>query len=134
MILVDTSVWIEWLRATGSTADKAVQELRGEPQLLATTPPVRMEVLAGVSPRRVAMVSDVLDSAVPLAVESYTDFDTAAELFRAARATGRTVRSLLDCVIAAVAIREQATLLHRDHDFVVLSEVAPGLVCHSTVE
>lgn len=131
LILVDTSAWIEWLRATGSAADHAVQQLRGDPHKIAVTPPVRLEVLAGTPAHAVATVSDILGRAVPLELHASLDFDAAADLYRAARATGRTVRSLTDCVIAAVAIREQAVLLHRDQDFDVLAEVAADLRCRS---
>ena len=48
-------------------------------------------------------------------------------LFRAVRASGETVRTLLDCLIAAVAIRTGAVLVHRDRDFDALARVATDL-------
>jgi hypothetical protein len=49
------------------------------------------------------------------------DFESAAELYRTCRSRGATVRKLIDCLIAAVAIRENASVLHNDGDFEALA-------------
>lgn len=49
------------------------------------------------------------------------DYESGAELYRACRGRGATVRKLMDCLIAAVAIREPATVLHNHRDFEVLA-------------
>jgi predicted nucleic acid-binding protein len=49
---------------------------------------------------------------------------TAATLLRSARSTGRTPRSLLDCLIAAVAIRHDLPLLAADRDFEAIAAVS----------
>jgi predicted nucleic acid-binding protein len=49
------------------------------------------------------------------------DYDAAAALYRTCRQKGQTVRKLIDCLIAAVAIRGDVPILHRDVDFDVLS-------------
>lgn len=134
MTLIDSSAWIEWFRGTGSAADRAIRDLRDELQLVAVTPPVRCEVLAGVAAYAVLKVDAVLRSAIQLDVHPWKDFDTAAELYRAARATGQTVRSLVDCLIAAIVIRTGVRLLHRDRDFDVLAGIAPDLRCWSAVD
>lgn len=133
LTLIDSSAWIEWFRGTGSAADQAVKSLRDEPELVAVTPPVRCEVLAGVAAHAVPMVDAVLRSAIQLDVQPWRDFDTAADLYRAARATGNTVRSLIDCLIAAIVIRTGVTVLHRDRDFDVLAGIAPDLRCWSAM-
>ena len=46
-------------------------------------------------------------------------------LYRAARRAGLTVRSSVDCLIAACAIRHGFTVLHRDRDFPVLAKISP---------
>lgn len=83
--------WVEYLRATGSPADVAL------------TDAVR--------------ASD--DIGVPAA--SPADHETAAALYGAARRTGATVRSLLDCLVAAAALRTDSVLLARDRDFEVIA-------------
>ena len=49
------------------------------------------------------------------------DYDEAAALYRRCRVQGETVRKLIDCLIASVAIRAGASILHNDNDFDVLA-------------
>lgn len=60
-----------------------------------------------------------------LAVEQSLDFRSAAAIYRSARRSGRTIRSTTDCLIAAVAIRNGAEILHRDVDFDVIAGFTP---------
>lgn len=53
------------------------------------------------------------------------DFERASGLYRKCRGKGETVRSMLDCLLAAVAIREGVPLLHNDRDFEVLARHTP---------
>ncbi|MGI8904565.1 MAG: PIN domain-containing protein [Solirubrobacteraceae bacterium] len=46
-------------------------------------------------------------------------------MYRACRRGGETIRTMLDCVIAAVAIREHAELLHHDRDFDAIARHTP---------
>lgn len=81
-----------------------------------------MELLAGVRDQREhARVRARLLALPRLTVRGLADFEAAAELYRTCRAKGATVRRLIDCLIAAVAIRENATVLHNDHDFEILA-------------
>ena len=58
----------------------------------------------------------------PLRVEV---FEEAAELYRSARRAGVTVRSSVDCLIAACALRHDLTVLHVDRDYEALARVSP---------
>ena len=49
------------------------------------------------------------------------DYDQAAILYRQCRVNGETVRKLINCLFAAVAIRNDAVILHQDIDFEVLA-------------
>ncbi|WP_408582440.1 PIN domain-containing protein [Georgenia subflava] len=69
-----------------------------------------------------------------LDVEPHTDFEVAADLDRAVRRTGHTVRSAMDCLIAAVALRHGAVLVRRDRDLRRLASVAPELRCLDTLD
>jgi predicted nucleic acid-binding protein len=95
VILLDTSAWVEFLRATGS-------EVNGR----------RLNALMGRC------------AAVPCISE---DYRIAAEIRRATRRAGASVRSSLDCLIAAVAIRADMSLLHADRDFEAIAR-------HSTLQ
>lgn len=125
--LIDTSAWIEWFRDTHSAAALAVAKIREDPAEIAVTQPVALEVRAGTRRANLHAVDRILDNAVQLSVEPNIDFDVAADLYLAARDIGKTVRSLMDCVIAAVAIRTAAVLVHQDRDFDVLASIAKDL-------
>ena len=84
-----------------------------------------MEVLAGTTTDVVGRVEHLLHSQALLAVDPGLDYHAAADLHRRVRRTGRSVRSLDDCLIAAVALRCDATVTHRDADFLAIAEVAP---------
>jgi predicted nucleic acid-binding protein len=115
VILVDTSAWIEFLRDTGNAACERVDELLGAD--IATSDPIRMEVLAGArDERHLEQLRGLLARASVLATEP-TDFEDAAALYRACRRGGETVRKLIDCLIAATAIRVGVPVLHADADF-----------------
>jgi predicted nucleic acid-binding protein len=127
--LVDTSAWIEWLRDTGSTACRAVQQLREDPVSVAVTQPVQLEVRAGTPADALPRVDRLLGAAIQLDVDPRIDFDVAAGLYRATREAGHPVRSLMDCLIAAVAVRTGAIVVHQDRDFDSLAAVAADLTC-----
>jgi predicted nucleic acid-binding protein len=126
VILADTSAWVEYLRATGSPAHLRLRELVAGEGELATTEVVTMELLAGAATQdEVVRLRRLLLRCQLLPVEGLADYEAAAELYRRCRAGGETVRSLTDCLIAVVAIRHGAALLHRDLDFDVLARHTP---------
>ena len=119
MILIDTSAWIEFLRDTGSSACNRVEAVLERD--IATCDPIRMEVLAGARDEwHLAGLRRLLARATVLPTAS-ADYEEAAALYRLCRRRGETVRSLSDCLIAAVAIRAEVTILHHDRDFTVLA-------------
>ena len=126
MILADTSAWIEYLRATGSSVHLRLHQLIADERELVTTEVVMMELLAGeASPDGVTRLRRLLGRFDVLPVEGLADYEAAAELYRRCRSAGETVRQLTDCLIAAVAMRHGAILLHRDHDFEVIARHTP---------
>jgi predicted nucleic acid-binding protein len=122
VILADTSAWVEYLRATGSPVHLRLRRLIADEGDLVTTEVVMMELLAGeTTPEGVVRLRRLLGRFDLLAVEGLADYEAAAELHRRCRAGGETVRNLTDCLIAAVAVRHGAALLHRDQDFDVIA-------------
>ena len=123
MILVDTSAWVEYDRATASAVDQRLSELIAGDSPIAVTEPVIMEVLAGARSaereddlRRLLLRFDLLrfDAAV--------DFDAAARIYRTCRRAGITPRGLIDCMIASVARRHRAALLAFDTDLARIAD------------
>jgi predicted nucleic acid-binding protein len=118
VILVDTSAWVEYLRATGNWADRRLQSLIENEEDLATTEPVVMEVLAGARDEDHALrLRRLLIGTKLVPVEGLLDFEQAAAVYRQCRSHGETVRRLVDCLIATVAIRAEIPVLHVDSDF-----------------
>jgi predicted nucleic acid-binding protein len=117
VILADTSAWVEFDRATGSPVDRRVAELIDADGPLATTAPVVMEVVAGArDAARELQLRRLLQRFELLAFDAAVDFDGAARIYRRCRAAGVTPRGMIDCMIAAVAWRLDATLLAQDAD------------------
>lgn len=119
MILIDSSAWIEFLRDTSSPVCQRVDALLATS--LATCDAVRMEILAGA--RHAKHLGDLRRL---LARSQYfpttpEDYEQAAALYRTCRRNGETVRKLIDCLIAAVAIRVDVPILHADCDFEILA-------------
>jgi predicted nucleic acid-binding protein len=85
-----------------------------------------MELLAGAdTPARLDAIEKLTNGLPVLGVDPALDFRQAAAVFLAVRRTGRTVRSLIDCVIAAVALRHEVPILHRDADFDAIAACLP---------
>lgn len=126
MILVDTSAWVEFLRATGSPVHLKLRHCLKTGAKLACTEIVAMEVLAGA---RDAEDRDRLRRLLYglrfLAIDGLADYEQAAELYRRCRLAGETPRKLTDCVIAAVAIRTDVPVLSCDSDFFALARHTP---------
>ncbi len=117
MILADTSAWVEYDRATGSPADRRLAELIDTAGPVAITEPVLMEVLAGARDEKLeADLRRLLQRFELLSFDAVADFDGAVKIYRRCRAAGVTPRGMLDCMIAAVAWRQGATLLAHDAD------------------
>jgi predicted nucleic acid-binding protein len=122
VVLVDTSVWIEVFRARAPLDLEALAPLDD----VVTCLPVVQEVLQGFRDEaahrtaRQAMLSlPIVDRPLDQGV-----FDAAIDLYRTARRAGLTVRSSVDCLIAASALRHDLEVLHRDRDFPILARVS----------
>jgi predicted nucleic acid-binding protein len=124
-VLVDTSAWVEYLRGTGSPHNVYLREAIRSDTPLAWTEPVLYELTAGAgSAQRVEELRALLLRGPMLAIAGLHDWEDAAQLYRTARSRGSTVRSSIDCLIAAVAIRTEHPLLTVDRDFDALAEVS----------
>ncbi len=124
MVLADTCAWVEFDRATGSPVHHRLRALIEDDLPLAVCPPVVAEVVAGArTDQREHALRRLLAVAVPLPFDATADVDAGAGVHRRCRQQGVTPRGLLDCVIAAVALRHGATLLCADVDLARVAEV-----------
>ena len=121
MILVDTSAWVEYLRATGSPVDRRLTAMVGR-KPFAITDVIVAELTAGARHAAdVARLRGIVDSAVFYPVRPLFDYETAADLYRVCRGAGVTPRSLADCLVAAVAINNDLEVLAVDRDLAVIA-------------
>lgn len=122
MTLIDTSAWVEYLRATGSATHHQVVSLIASDRPIHTTDPVVMELLAGGRDEaHTDQLRRMLSGCTFIPTEGLADFEEAAALYRQCRQSGETIRVLTDCLIAAVAIRAKVAVLHSDRDFDALA-------------
>jgi len=117
VILVDSSVWIDYLRGVESRQTDRLHGLLGvEP--LAVGDLILTEVLQGTtSERDFKEVMRLLSSLDMLQLGGAEVAIQAARNFRALRDKGVTVRKTIDCIIATRCIMDGVTLLHSDRDF-----------------
>jgi hypothetical protein len=117
MVIVDTTVWVDYLKGA-STPQAEWLELEMGRQRLGLTDLILCQVLQGVrGERRFADVCREL-----LKYEIFTTGGTelaiaAARNYRALRAKGYTVRRTIDCLIATFCLSNGHNLLHNDRDF-----------------
>jgi len=129
VVLVDTSVWIGYLRGTGTRQVRALKELLAGDEVVGVAPIILQEILQGANStarfeewRRYFAGLRCYAPADP--VESHVE---AARLYQACRRAGRTPRSSNDCLIARIAIEHSVFLLHDDRDFERIAEVVADL-------
>ena len=124
MILVDTSAWVEFDRATGSRVDDQLTHLIAYTDEVAVTEPVIMEVLAGAqTDHREHDLRRLMQRFTLLRFDPAIDFDAAIRIYRMCRRAGVTPRGMVDCMIAAVALRRGANVLAADADLTRVGEI-----------
>lgn len=124
MIIVDTSVWIEFFKGSGSSWDRHLNALIRANAPIALTEVIYCEVLQGIRDDAVyTKIRDILQAFPVLYLDGLLSADRAVELYRACRRKGYTIRSTVDCLIAAVCLDAGAELFHHDRDFDVLEKI-----------
>jgi len=123
VVLVDTSVWVEFFRKPSRVDLPTVIDL----DEVVTCLPVLQEVLQGFREEAAFALARDAMLALPMVEAPLQQevFEEAVGLYRRARTQGLTVRSSVDCLIAACALRHGLTVLHRDRDFGFLAQVSP---------
>jgi hypothetical protein len=129
VIVVDTTVWIDFLEARGTSYDRHLSELLESDAPIALVDIVYCEILQGIR-------DDATYDRTRLSLRSHPilqprglqTFERAANLYRAARRRGLTVRRSVDCVIAATCLEAGAAIYHNDRDFDALARVSELVV------
>ena len=123
MLIADTSAWIEYLRGTGSAAHLALRESVSRDQVIVPEP-VKAELLVGArSNEELRALQRMLEHFEVMLMAPRDDFDRAVSLHLQCRTAGVTPRGLIDCTVAAMALRAGVPLLHHDRDFAAMARV-----------
>ncbi len=117
MILVDSSVWIDYFNGTETLATKKLDNLLGV-QPVCTGDLILAEVLQGFRQDLDYQAAKTLLCSLPVhAMLGATMALKSAENFRKLRQQGITVRKTIDTMIATYCIEHELPLLHSDKDF-----------------
>jgi predicted nucleic acid-binding protein len=125
VIVVDTTVWIDFLAGRGTGFDRHLGELVEHDADIALVDIVYGEILQGIRDEDDYHRTRASLRAHPiLRPEGLPTFEMAAKLYRGARRRGFTIRRSVDCVIAATCIENGVELYHNDRDFDALARVS----------
>ena len=117
MILVDTSVWIDFFRGLDLSHVQQLEHMLQQGEDIALCGVILTEILQGIrDDSSFESTRNRLKSLVLLPMTESV-FIQAAVMYRTLRAHGITVRKPIDCMIAATALEHGAKLLHNDRDF-----------------
>ena len=126
MIVVDTTVWIDFFNGAGTPEDRHLQQLITAGRSLALTDLIFCEILQGIREDAAFEQTRGLLLLYPiLRIERLATFEHAARIYRTCRRRGLTVRKTIDCLIAALCIEEDVELFHKDADFDAIAQAAP---------
>ena len=124
-MIADSSVWVDYFAAHGFwQVDRLAAAIADRRAMIVDI--VRLEVVAGLAPSESGdRVHAMLDACEDVMQIHRVDVGEAAAIYRACRAYGETVRAVNDCVVAAIAIRNDVPVLHRDRDYDVIAKYTP---------
>ena len=126
ILLVDTSVWIDFFAGRDTPQTRGFKGAVREGADVALTGVILAEILQGVhSDSGFDRIRKDLSPFRMLQPASEDSYIQAAKLYRTGRKRGVTIRSLIDCLIAAIAMEHGATVLHKDRDYDRISRYAP---------
>ena len=122
-LLVDTSVWIQFLNGTETREATYLQKAILVGELIHICPIIIQEVLQGIrDDRQYDLVKDYLLAFEILSWDPVEASIAAADLYRSLRKQGLTIRKSNDCLIAAFAKKFGLSILHTDRDFHAMSK------------
>jgi hypothetical protein len=124
VIVVDTTVWIDFLEARRSPFDLHLKKLIEQGEALALTDVIYCEVLQGIlEENKFRRTRSILRAYPILQMRGLRTFEHAAHIYRACRKKGLTIRKTADCLIAATCLEARAELYHNDRDFEAIAKV-----------
>ena len=125
MVLIDTTVWIDFFKDRATPEVQHLEKILEAETDIFTSGVILQEILSGIKKKkdREEVKADFRQF-IPI-MPSLDTHIQAAEIFDACRKQGFTIRSTVDCLIAALAIEYDLPLLQSDRDFVFIAKVSP---------
>ena len=121
MVLVDTTVWIDFFSANLNPHVEALERLIAEREDICLCGIILTEILQGIRDNSEFKKTKELLANLVFLPMSYSVYLSSAEIYRALRRKV-TIRKPVDCMIAAVAIEHEIPLLHNDKDFIPIEK------------
>jgi predicted nucleic acid-binding protein len=126
VILVDTTVWVDFFRGVDSRVNRTFRQLIEDEEDLCLTSFNLTEILQGIKHEPLYEATKRHLLAFPLfEPDEVSTYVHAADIYRVCQRRGRTIRSTIDCLIAAIAMERDLVLLHNDRDFAHIAECTP---------
>jgi predicted nucleic acid-binding protein len=123
VILVDTSVWIDFFSTSPGGAGEELRRMIEEAEPFALTGVIVMEILQGLG-RDVSRMEHFLSMWDLLEPRGFSTYREAASISRVARSKGITLKTI-DTLIAAIALEHHASLFSLDKDFSRIARITP---------
>lgn len=117
MVLVDTSVWIDFFPARSGRHVEALEQLIVNREDVCLCGVILTEILQGIrNDAEFKRTRELLENLIVLPMR-HSVFLRSADIYRSLRKQGITIRKPIDCMIASTAIEYNLPLLHNDRDF-----------------
>jgi predicted nucleic acid-binding protein len=128
MTIVDTSVWIDFLEGGEHWTKDRLKEFLRDRESVAFTEMILLEILQGIRTREGREeIEQNFGPFICLEVRR-SSVRLAAEIYQGLQRKGIRIRSIIDCLIAAVSIETGARILHKDRDFDFIAKHYPVVV------
>lgn len=128
-MLVDTSVWIDYLNGHASPQADCLAEAIANNTQIVLCGVVLTEILLGLPQAEAQRIEDLLE-AFSLAPElQRNDYSGASNIYCTCRSNGITIRSVIDCLVAQTCLKNDYSLLAKDRDFIQIARHFPLKLC-----
>lgn len=117
MILIDSTVWVDFFNNSQSSQVAKLEKSLNEYEDLCICGVILTEILQGIRNNNQYLKTKMYLESLIFLPMNYATFIKAAEIYRYLRKRGITIRKPVDCMIAAVSIENNVPLLHNDRDF-----------------
>ena len=118
MVIIDTSVWIDFLNGSYNEKTIKLKDLKQKGIDIFTTGLIITEILCGIKDNNMFEIVKEKLLKLPFANPSYPlTYINAAIIYKEGRRKGITIRKTIDFLIAQIAIENNLHLLHKDSDF-----------------